>query len=135
MQAHNIFVHDSYSVSHVYYTCSCMGVFHRHVLHIHLLGYLLKGTICYDDGCHLKKYVEKRKELTETTKRLASCQIVIDKMHFRGHVDKWCQENCNPYKAQQLNDVSMQVCIMYIYIKEAATFCVTNVFIWSTFNR
>ena len=67
------------------------------------------GVLCYDDGCHLKKYVEKRKDLTETAKQLASYQIVVDKMHFRGHVDKWCQENCNPYKLHALDNVSMHV--------------------------
>ena len=55
----------------------------------------LVGIICYDDGCHLKRYVEKRKDLSETSKQLASYHIVVDKMHFRGHTDRWCQENCN----------------------------------------
>ena len=77
-----------------------------HTLH-HI--YIHVGVLCYDDGCHLKRYVEKRKELTETSKQLASYQIVVDKMHFRGHVDKWCQENCNPYKVHALDNVSMHV--------------------------
>ena len=76
---------------------------------LYLFTCQLEGVICYDDGCHLKKYAERRKELTQTAERLASCQIVIDKMHFRGHVDKWCLENCNPYKLPELNDVSMHV--------------------------
>ncbi len=24
-------------------------------------------------------------------------KIVVDKLHFRGHVYKWCHENCNPH--------------------------------------
>ena len=27
-------------------------------------------------------------------------------MHMQGHVDSWCQENCNPRKFEELNDVN-----------------------------
>jgi hypothetical protein len=69
----------------------------------------LIDTICYDDGCHLKKYAENpvRANNTPTSSRIASCSIAVDKMHFRGHVDGWCQENCNPYKLKQLENVSI----------------------------
>ena len=30
---------------------------------------------------------------------------MIDKMHFRGHVDEWCKKNCNPYLLKDLKDV------------------------------
>ena len=65
--------------------------------------------IVYDDGCHLRKYAlnSTRKSATETAKRIASTEIVIDKMHFRGHVDKWCQDNCNPSTFKELEDVSV----------------------------
>ena len=64
-------------------------------------------TICYDEGCHLKKYAQnKRAELTETAKRIATCSIVVDKMHFRGHTDAWCHKNCNPYELEQLRNVN-----------------------------
>ena len=32
--------------------------------------------------------------------------MVIDKMHFRNHVDKWCKANCNPYDRSELDGVS-----------------------------
>ena len=56
------------------------------------------GYICYDDGCHLRKFAQNpsRKDLTPTTKTIASTNIVVDKMHIRGHTDKWCLENCVP---------------------------------------
>ena len=50
--------------------------------------------------------MERRKDITNTSKQLALCKIVVDKMHFRGHIDKWCQENCNPYQLEELKDVS-----------------------------
>ena len=65
------------------------------------------GFVCYDDGCHLKRYAshQARKELTPTAQRLSKMNIVVDKLHFRGHVDKWCQEHCNPYTFEELNEV------------------------------
>lgn len=66
------------------------------------------GTICYDDGCHLKKFSQnkQRSELTSTAKRIASFSIVVDKMHFKGHTDEWCHQNCNPYELESLKAVS-----------------------------
>ena len=62
------------------------------------------GFICYDDGCHLKKYAcnPDRAKLTQTSQKIASTNIVVDKLHFRGHTDKWCQEYCNPHKFDEL---------------------------------
>ena len=60
------------------------------------------GYICYDDGCHLVKFARhsSRKEITQTAKKLASLEIVVDKMHMFRHKDKWCKE------FDDLNDVS-----------------------------
>ena len=49
-------------------------------------------TICYDYGCHLKIYASKRADITETSKKISSCHVVVDTMHFRGHTNKWCHE-------------------------------------------
>ena len=64
--------------------------------------------ICYDDGCHLRKYSCNpcRKDETPTAKLLAASEIVIDKMHFSGHTDKWCLATCNPNVFSGLNNVS-----------------------------
>ena len=63
--------------------------------------------LCYD-GCHLRKYATNanRSQLTETTKQLANLNIVIDKLHFSGHVDRWCQEHCNPHNISDLENVN-----------------------------
>ena len=63
--------------------------------------------ICYDDGCHLKKYAcnPTRRDQTGTAKKLAEMSIVIDKMHMAGHVDDWCKKNCDPKNFKELNDV------------------------------
>ena len=66
--------------------------------------------ICYDDGCNLRKYARNsiHHDLITTDKLLAKTEIVIDKLHLAGHVDKWCIANCSPYLFPQLD----QVCIM-----------------------
>jgi len=80
-------------------------------------GITSSGTICYDDGCHLKKYANKRVDLTETAGRMASCAIVVDKMHFKGHTDGWCQKYCNPYELEQLRGVSILWCSVSINMR------------------
>ena len=71
---------------------------------------LITEYLCYDDGCHLKKYAMNTKTANHTTTsvRVASMNIVINKMHFRGHSDKWCKENCNPHKFVDLGKVNTQ---------------------------
>ena len=61
--------------------------------------------MCYDDACHLKRYAKKRKDLTPTAKHLASLHMVVDRMHFKGHIDAWCHKNCNP------NDIKELACL------------------------
>ena len=74
------------------------------------------GYICYDDGCHLRRFAQNpsRKDLTPTTNNIASIEIVVDKMHIRGHTDKWCLENCDARKHSELNDVSYMHILMHI---------------------
>ena len=63
--------------------------------------------VCYDDGCHLKKYSTNpcRKDLTATSKKIAQLSIVVDKMHMAGHVDSWCKRNCDPRNFKDLDAV------------------------------
>ena len=65
--------------------------------------------IVYDDGCHLRKYAAnpKRRELTPTTRKIADTEIVVDKMHFKGHIDQWCKRFCNPYNFPELETVNL----------------------------
>jgi hypothetical protein len=35
---------------------------------------------------------------------MASQNIVMDRMHFKGHTDKWCREHCNPDDIEELGD-------------------------------
>ena len=58
---------------------------------------------------------------SKTTVSSSSCKydannsnlnIVIDKMHFKGHIDSWCKEYCNPNAFEILNGVSPCVIIL-----------------------
>ena len=57
--------------------------------------------ISYDDGCHLRKYINNGKNIKEVSERflnLKSKTIVVDRFHIFGHLqnDRYCQYNCNP---------------------------------------
>ena len=69
------------------------------------------GYICYDDGCHLRKFAQNptRREISPTAVLLASLEIVVDKMHMAGHVDKWCKENCDARSFPELDNVSLHM--------------------------
>ena len=71
-------------------------------------------TVCYDDGCHLKRYVcnSSRRAVTTTAGRLASLNYVIDRMHFKGHIDPWCHQHCDPNKFKELESVCFY-CFMH----------------------
>ena len=43
-----------------------------------------------------------RSHLTPTAKRMSHMKMVIDKFHFKNHVDKWCKVHCNPYDNEEL---------------------------------
>ena len=68
----------------------------------------------YDDGCHLKKFATNpvRSILTDTAKRIRDMEIVVDKMHFRGHTDRWCKTHCNPNDFDQLQTVRFLLCAL-----------------------
>ena len=69
---------------------------------------LILEIICYDDGCHLYKYATnpRRSQLTPLTRRIANLKIVIDRLHFSGHIDTWCRAHCNPYNLEELCEVN-----------------------------
>lgn len=65
--------------------------------------------VCYDDGCHLRRFAQNplRKDVTPTSRFLASLEILVDKMHMAGHVDKWCRETCDSRKVSELDEVKL----------------------------
>jgi hypothetical protein len=68
--------------------------------------------ILYDDCCHLKRFSENplRAQRSDVTKAFADISKHVDKFHFKNHVDKWCQEHCDPYKVKYLEGLNTQIC-------------------------
>ena len=71
-------------------------------------------VINYDDACHLVKYANnqyrKKGNQNDATKNMTEIPIVVDKFHFKIHVDSWSHENCNPYKVKELEGVNTESC-------------------------
>ena len=62
--------------------------------------------ICYDDACHLKKFSQNPiRTVTPEAKVLANIEMVVDRMHMKGHTDQWGKENCNAEKFEALKKV------------------------------
>ena len=88
------------------------------------------STVIYDDSCHLKKYAMNKKriipDIPETValskatygnityfrelNYLIFNEIVVDRMHFKNHIDVWCKKNCDPDKTPELEGVNTEVC-------------------------
>ena len=68
--------------------------------------------IIYDDACHLAKYSmnEKVAERNKTTKFFSERKFVIDKFHFRNHIDPWCHQNCDPNEVPELDGMNTEIC-------------------------
>ena len=63
--------------------------------------------LIYDDGSHLKKFAANicRRTATDTATRISEMAIIVDKLHFKGHKDQWCHDNCKPYNYKELEGV------------------------------
>ena len=72
-----------------------------------LLNTSFLAYICYDDGCHLRKFAKNpiRSQVSTVSKQIAEKDIIIDKMHMKNHVDQWCKEHCDPRKKPDLDKV------------------------------
>ena len=45
----------------------------------------------------------------------------MDKIHMRGHTDKWCMENCDSRKVEELNNVRKIKLIVKLMITTLAS--------------
>ena len=72
----------------------------------------LPGIFCYDDACHLKKFLINRKieTLSERGKQLSNKTHLIDKFHIYNHKDPYCLKNCNPYDYKEMDKLNSVVC-------------------------
>ena len=98
--SHYLYLHSKTYILQIF-TLNCTLICHNYDL--------CQGTVCYDDGCHLKRYAcnPARSTLTATAGRLSSMNFAIDRMHFKGHTDVWCHQHCDPNKLKELEKVGL----------------------------
>ena len=77
--------------------------------------------ICYDDACHLKKYAQNsvRRNITRTAEKMAEMEMIVDRFHFKNHVDRWCKEHCNPYNCNDLKVSAITLVISFMSMNGA----------------
>ncbi|CAF4666218.1 unnamed protein product [Rotaria sp. Silwood2] len=79
---------------------------------IRIGGDALPKIACYDDGCHLVKFVQKNigKLITNTpaSDALKNTKFYIDKAHWKNHIGTWCKANMSPYSSSALNMINTQ---------------------------
>ncbi|CAF3600940.1 unnamed protein product [Rotaria socialis] len=76
----------------------------REILHLLFSTIRVAGKLppagCYDDGCHLVKYLHnhigKDLKATDAARILFDVKFSVDRTHFKNHVGKWCLTNMNP---------------------------------------
>ena len=47
---------------------------------------------------------------------MADTEIVVDKMHFKGHIDQWCKRVYNPYNFPELEKVKLSTIVQLYFI-------------------
>ncbi|CAF3180470.1 unnamed protein product [Rotaria sp. Silwood2] len=74
---------------------------------IRIGGDALPKIACYDDGCHLVKFVQKNigKLITNTpaSDALKNTKFYIDKAHWKNHIGTWCKANMSPYSSSGIS--------------------------------
>ena len=78
-------------------------------------GSILPADFGYDDGCHLRKFSELRKDKTEKARlfweRVGS-HVFVDRFHWENHKDthKYCMEMCNPSNNRRIDGANTEIC-------------------------
>jgi hypothetical protein len=78
-------------------------------------GDVLPLNLAYDDGCHLRRFAELRKEVSAIAMKfwiMVGFRIVIDRFHWKNHVKGhlYCQEHCNPSDNKDIEGANSEIC-------------------------
>lgn len=70
--------------------------------------------LTYDDGCHLKKFIDHSELIVKKTNRIIELKkkiIVIDRFHYKGHKkeNEYCRRICNPANYSELTGINTSV--------------------------
>ena len=68
---------------------------------------------------------------TKTAESTAKLNIVIDRMHMKGHIDAWCKKTCDPKlfpEIYKMKIILKRTCVMYV-MKVNTGIC-EQIFLW-----
>lgn len=70
--------------------------------------------IGYDDGCHLKKFIDSSEKIKLETARLVELWkkiIIIDRFHYKRHkkANEYCKTKCNPNNYVEIKDANTSI--------------------------
>ena len=77
---------------------------------------LLVILLTHDDACRLRRFLEKCLNSTDhKPNRLENIRpdkikYVVDRLHIKGHTEKWCLENCHPKLFPKLIGINTEAC-------------------------
>ena len=58
--------------------------------------------LCYDDMCHLRKYLEKRRHTNPLYEEMLTKHLTVDKLHIKGHDLGGSKKGVHPRSAADL---------------------------------
>ena len=97
------------SIDGVYRSESKTQVVHFIVGILKVIGFVLKVT-CYDDMCHLAKFISNREDSNEFMKFLTSLKQYIDRFHLKNHQNEECKTLYNADQDETMSGVNTEVC-------------------------
>jgi hypothetical protein len=94
------------------YGCESLTQVYMFLIWLAMVLQCFPKLLAYDDACHLKKFIVNpvRSGKSVYAKFLSNLIIVVDKMHFANHVDKWCRRNVNPYTNDLFKNINTEAC-------------------------
>ena len=85
-------------IDEIYGSESLTQVHHFLFQAYHVDGIVKPKVLCYDDACHLKKFLLNRPNSPLCRALLRGMEIVCDRFHFPNHRSAWCKANVDPAK-------------------------------------
>ena len=68
--------------------------------------------LVYDNACQLMRHMHKKANTNPSTRfdNIKNVKYVVDRLHIKGHTQKWCLKICHPDLFDDLNGTSTVVC-------------------------
>ena len=78
-------------------------------------GEYLPADFGYDDGCHLRRFAELRKDISARSLNFwlnVGRYIFVDRFHWKNHkgTHKYCTDHCNPADNHRIDEANTEIC-------------------------